>query len=414
MNILIVPVPIFDTAMAVSSYAIRYQRGNDLLPLNQTANLLDGAMTSPLLETINVTGIDALSMGKPVFIPISPYHLLGNLETNFEVYKDTVIFLLEDTAKLEGQYVDRMKALRERGFRFALQKGANCSEPLDALDFCDYVFIDNRLCNNNQVLNFKSKYPKLSFVIAEIETMELYEQLIKFGFTLFEGEFYRMPVTKGATSVSPLKANLIRLLNVVRDEDFEFSEITKIVQRDTALTLSLLQIVNSPSLGLPHKVSNISNAVAILGEAGLRKWTATAVSRLLGADKPSEITKLSLIRAKFAENLSPLFDLAIHSQALFLVGLFSVLDAVLELPMSKVLNMVLVSDPIRQALETKTGEFSPVYNFILSYEHADWGEVSRQLIMHDISVESIYDAYISATIWFKELLFDTVIEAEDE
>jgi EAL and modified HD-GYP domain-containing signal transduction protein len=225
---------------------------------------------------------------------------------------------------------------------------------------------------------------------------------------LFEGDYYRTPAIKGRSDVSPLKANLIRLLNLVRDENFEFSVVADVVQRDTALSLSLMRLVNSPFLGLRQRINTINHAVTMLGQNEVRKWVTTSVSRSLGADKPSEITRLSLVRAKFAENLSPLFSLPRETQSLFLMGLFSVLDIILEVDMEDALKLVLVSNDIQDALISNTGRFAPIHNFIKSYESADWSSVSRACIVHDLTVESIYDAYIEAVSWYTDLITEDV------
>ena len=142
----------------------------------------------------------------------------------------------------------------------------------------------------------------------------------------------------------------------------------------------------------------------MLGQTEVRKWITTAVSRLLGTDKPSEITRLSLVRAKFCEALASRFGLQKEAQSLFLMGLFSVLDAILEMPMDEALKLVHVSDSIYEALVDNKGEYYPVYQFMMLYESADWKTVSRMLILHDMTTEDVYNAYVEALCWYGELL----------
>lgn len=246
-------------------------------------------------------------------------------------------------------------------------------------------------------------------VITHINTKEQYQYLTeKLPGSLYEGRFYRTPLTKGSHDLSPLQINLIRLLNLVQDENFEFDSVSKIIQRDPALTISLMRLVNSPYLGLSQKIKTIPHAVTMLGQLEVRRWVTTAVSKLLGADKPSEITRLSLVRARFAEMLAEMFNLKAEAQSLFLMGLFSVLDVVLELPMEEAFEKVHVSDDIRDALVTQEGPFYPVYKFILRYENADWQAVSRMLILYDITPDQVNEAYVSVLSWYRELLSDTI------
>ena len=129
----------------------------------------------------------------------------------------------------------------------------------------------------------------------------------------------------------------------------------------------------------------------------------TAVTKELCADRPSEITRISLLRAKFAENLAPLFEMAVHSSELFLMGLFSVLDLILDKSMSEALEMVKVSRSIEEALISHQGELAPVLDFILQYESASWQEVSRQMLLQNIDMDPVYDAYIRSLQWYRDL-----------
>jgi EAL and modified HD-GYP domain-containing signal transduction protein len=120
-------------------------------------------------------------------------------------------------------------------------------------------------------------------------------------------------------------------------------------------------------------------------------------------DKPNEVTRLSLLRAKFAENLAPIFSMAMKSQELFLMGLFSVLDIMLDKPMEEALDMVIVSKDIRKALVKHDGPLSLAYYFILQYENANWQEVSRIMLIREIDMNDVYNAYCDALKWYRRI-----------
>ncbi|MDR2933085.1 MAG: HDOD domain-containing protein [Oscillospiraceae bacterium] len=415
MELLIIPVPLFDKDMAVEAYFFRYQRGNDYNSALQTTAVFDGATLSPPLETLNLVGIDAFTVDQPVFVPVSGIAILGgNLGTQCKQPPDKIVFLVGNDVKPEEPYISNMQRLRDLGFRFAFRdvKDKDMARMAPVLALGDFIFLDTRELNQYQMDDclklLNRSHRNLRVVAAHVDTAQEYERLKKTYVSLFEGHFYRVPLTRGQTEVSPLKANLIRLLNIVRDENFEFDVVSDIVQRDTALSLSLMRMVNSPFLGLRQKINTINHAVTILGQNEVRKWVTTSVSRSLGADKPNEITRLSLVRAKFAENLAPKFKLERDSQGLFLMGLFSVLDIILEMSMEDALKLVQVSDDIGQALISKEGRFAPVMRFIEYYEMADWAAVSRELILFDLTANDIYDAYIEAIAWYSDLILEEV------
>jgi EAL and modified HD-GYP domain-containing signal transduction protein len=192
------------------------------------------------------------------------------------------------------------------------------------------------------------------------------------------------------------------LLRVVNQPDFDLTDAADVIGRDTALVLSLLEMVNHMTRN--SEITSVRHAAAMLGQKELKRWINTAVTRELCADKPSEITRLSLIRAKFCENLAPVYEMAGLSAELFLMGLFSILDIMLDKPMDEALKTVQVSKNIEDALARGTGELAPVLNFVKEYEDASWREVSRLMVLGNIDIEPVYQAYIEALRWYRDLL----------
>lgn len=411
MDLLIVPVPIFSKDIAVEAYMFRYHSGNDILESRRGGGRFDGVMNSAPLQMLNTVDIDTFTMGKPLFVPVTSYMMLADLDRQCSQPPEKVVFLMDSSMKTDAEYLENIKRLKELGYRFAIQKidAIDGYEPLLAL--CDFIFFDHRVADvrEQQILRLLAlrDYKHLQHVYSHITTMDLFKDIADKAPGWYEGRFYRTPLTKKSTKVSPLQINLINLLNVVRDEDFEFANVSTIIAKDPALSVALLRLVNSAYFGPRQKISSIAQAVTMLGQKEIRKWITTAVSKLLGSEKPSEVSRVSLIRARFAENLAVKFGMTAESESLFLTGLFSVLDAMLEMPMADALKLVHVSDEISDALVNKSGKFYPVYEFIQMYEAANWNGISRALILNNLSPADIYDAYLDALCWYRSILTDT-------
>ena len=221
------------------------------------------------------------------------------------------------------------------------------------------------------------------------------------GSTLFEGSFFRMPVTRGKTDIAPLKANYIELLNMVNNDNYDLTKAADVISRDTALTISLLKMVNT--MARNSEITSIRHAAAMLGQRELKRWINTAVVNVLYADKPNEVMRLSLLRAKFAENMAKSFELAIKAEELFIMGLFSVLDVILEKPMVEALKDVHVSKDVHDALVDRKGKLAPVLDFVEQYENANWSEISRQMVINKIDLQVVHDAYMDALMWYRKL-----------
>lgn len=399
-------IPLFNEKMEVSAYSLFAQKENHLLrPSLLGTGGNDGAAEILGLDIIEQVGIKALSAGRDVFVTINQFSLFADIEAQCTSPRGNVVLLCDPTVAPQEVFLKRIDDLKGKGFRFAMRKLAieNFHDYHEILAKMDYILLNHKKINIQNARAFFGKvYPSMKLVAVNVNSQAEYDELKKSGsFDLYEGEFFRMPVTEGAKEVAPLKANYIQLLKVVNDSDFDLTKAADVVGQDTALVISLLKMANTMSVN--SEITSVRHAAAMLGQKELKKWINTAVTKELCADKPSEITRMSLIRGKFAENLAPAFDLAMQSQELFLMGMFSVLDIILEKPMEEALDMVKVSKTIKDALLDDTGVLAPVKDFIIAYENASWQEVSRQLILGNMDMDQVYKAYVDALCWFRDV-----------
>lgn len=403
-------IPLFDDSMTVKSYSL-FTEGKNLF-LNPgflgTASF-DGAGVINGLDMIQNMGIETLSDDLEIFIEVNHISLFTDIDSQCDAPHERLVLLCDQSVEPQEMYVNRLKELKEAGYRLAIRKlpVARFEEYRSVLNLMDYILLDHKKIDISKAkIYFGKVYPNIKLCAVNVNTQEDFDTLrVDGGYDLYEGDFFRLPVTKGHTEVSPLKINYIELLNMVNDDDFELTKAADIIGRDTALVISLLRMVNHMTVN--SEITSIRHAAAMLGQRELKKWINTAVAGELCSDKPSEITRLSLLRAKFAENLAPVFEMAIHSSELFLMGLFSVLDLILDKPMEEALQMVKVSKNIHDALVDDKGEFAEVYDFMLLYEQASWQEVSRRILLRGTNADAVYGAYVDALKWYREL-FKTV------
>ena len=346
-------MPLFDANMAVKAFSLFAQRENFLLnPFLLGTGINSGIGQINGLDVIESTGIQTLSEDADIFVPVNDISLFADIESQCKAPTSRIVILIDNSVKPEPVFVDRIKTLRSHGYRFAIRKlfVADFELYREILKLMDFILLDyKRIDISKAKIYFSKLFPNIKLVACNVDSMEVFDDLARDGgYSLFEGDIYRLPVTKGDKDVAPVKVTYIELLNVVNDVDFDLTKAADIIGRDTALVVSLLKMVNRMTVN--SGITTIRHAAAMLGQKELKKWINTAVTGKLCEDKPSELTRLSLIRAKFAENLAPIFDMAGQSSELFLMGLFSVLDIILDKPMDEALIMVRVSKPIESAL----------------------------------------------------------------
>lgn len=400
-------IPFFDRNMSVSAYSLFTRKNNFLMnPSLLGSRQFDGAAYVDGLELIQELGPTTLSGGKPIFVSLNNISIFSSLESECKNTNHAPILLIDQTFPPVSMYTDRIRELREFGYHFAIRNlPVHCYEDYaPILSQMDYILIDcQKIDAVKASFYFRKLYPDICICASNIPDMETFGKLSPAEtISLFEGTFFRMPVTRGEHKVSPLKINYISLLNLIEEDDFDLTKAADIISQDTALIISLLRLANTRSFN--SEITSVRVAVSMLGQKDLTRWIQTTVIEKLCSDKPNELMRLSLLRAKFAENLAPVFGMAMRSQELFLTGLFSILDIILDCSMEEALSMVRVSGKIRAALLERTGSLAEVLHFIVKYESAEWQEVSRQLVLKNIEIPDVSHAWVSSLQWYAKLI----------
>ena len=401
-------IPFFDKDMKVCAYSLFSQKENLLLnPARQASGINDGAARVEGLDILQRIGIDTLSPGTDVFVPVGSIAVFSDIESQSEAMIGRLFLLFDNSVTNTPDYQERFRQLKQKGYKLAIRKlpVEEIENYKEILSLMDYIILDYKKVDVYKArIYFGNQYPNIRICVGNIEKQEVFDDVrVDRAFHLFEGAFYRIPVTKGQTEVEPLKVNYLELMNIVNDVDFELTKAADVIGRDTALVVSLLEMVNR--IATKSEVTSIRHAAALLGQRELKKWINTVITKELCADRPNEITRVSLLRAKFLECLAPSFGMGMKASELFLMGLFSVLNIILSMPMEEALNKVNVSKDIREALLSCKGEFADIYGFMTAYENADWQEVSRMQILKNIDSDAVFKAYIEAVCWYKEMFF---------
>ena len=401
-------IPFFDKDMKVCAYSLFSQKENLLLnPARQASGINDGAARVEGLDILQRIGIDTLSPGTDVFVPVGSIAVFSDIESQSEAMIGRLVLLFDNSVTNTPDYQERFRQLKQKGYKLAIRKlpVEEIENYKEILSLMDYIILDYKKVDVYKArIYFGNQYPNIRICVGNIEKQEVFDDVrVDRAFHLFEGAFYRIPVTKGQTEVEPLKVNYLELMNIVNDVDFELTKAADVIGRDTALVVSLLEMVNR--IATKSEVTSIRHAAALLGQRELKKWINTEITKDLCADRPNQLTRVSLLRAKFLECLAPSFGMGMKASELFLMGLFSVLNIILSMPMEEALNKVNVSKDIREALLSCKGEFADIYGFMTAYENADWQEVSRMQILKNIDSDAVFKAYIEAVCWYKEMFF---------
>ena len=403
MDLLVAPKPVFNRGKEVCAYYLSFQIGNALLEGGKTY-AFENDVNTPFFDFINQIGLEALTSGKLIFVPVTNVHLAMDLENICAVDHSLVALLMGRQIELSPANLQRITRFRELGFKTAFIHHTDY-EPLEPFfPQTDYIF-NNGDTAAVTVLSarIRKTYARTRIIARGIDTDMDFNKAVLNGAEYIQGQFYKTITVSRDNRVSPLKVNYISLLNQVNQDDFELDQFAKIVQRDTALAIQFLRMVNSSHVK-GNAITSLRHAAALLGQKEIKKWVTTAATNTMGQESPSEVTRLSMIRAKFCENLAGLFEMGVHKDNLFLMGLFSVLNVILETTIEEALQIVRVPDKVREALLGGGNDFGKVYSFIQLYEEGDWTEVSRIALVNNIKIKDIFEAYNEALTWYGRLV----------
>jgi EAL and modified HD-GYP domain-containing signal transduction protein len=213
----------------------------------------------------------------------------------------------------------------------------------------------------------------------KVETREAFVSAKNHGFTRFQGYFFRRPESLRARQIPASQVTYVRLLSVISKPEVDFTEIENLIKREPSLCYRLLRYLNSPLLGLPAPVLSVRHALNLLGERESVRWLRMATTLVVGQDKSSDLVLSSLVRARFCELIAPRVE---HGKSdLFLMGMLSLMDAILAVPIGMLIDELCLDAAIKaQLLCAKTGSktpLSPIYDLMVAREVGDWERVTK-------------------------------------
>lgn len=401
MDVFLARQPIFDSEQRVSAYEILYRSG-----LVNNFDGIDGdeASREVIFNTFQTFGIENLTNAKPVFINFT--ESLINDETATLFSKDLLVVEILENVLPSEQVIENSRSLKEMGYKIALDDFIYKPEYEELIELADIIKIDFLLSDKEEIkrLSRDLKNRNIELLAEKVETREDFEYAKKLGFSLFQGFFFSKPEIVISKKIQPIKATCLQLVSKVNEKEIDFGKIANIVSMDLSLTYNLLKLVNSAAFGFRYRIKSVKHAVVALGEREIKKWIYLVVVNTIGEDEPDELTRLSLIRARFAELIAINTRYKKQSEEMFLLGLFSLLDVILRRPIREVLDEVKASNVIKDALIDGNGEIGIIYKMIIAYEKAEWDEVLLYAESLDIDCYLIVKAYMDALLWYNKLV----------
>ena len=383
--------PIYERALAVAGYELLFRDGHGNRALVSDS---ERATSNVILNTFSEFGLDRIAGAKPAFINVSDRFL-------FEAYPlglppgRVVLELLEDARPSAD--LDRMlRRLAYEGYTIALDDYEHSPERRPLVDRAQIVKLDARALSADRLAGevMLLKRPGLKLLAEKVETHETYDLCMELGFDLFQGYFLCRPRVFRGRGIATNKLARLRLLAGLNDPSVETDDLEDLIAIDVGLSLRLLRYINSAFFSLPREIRAIREALVYLGRRNVRRW-ATIMALAGIDDKPHELVVTSLVRARMCELIAIAFGGDADPEAAFTAGLFSVVDALMDAPMSEVLGELPFSPAIKQALLEHSGPLGPIVRCVIAYERGDLDSLRYE---QNTGV-SLREAYFDALDW---------------
>lgn len=327
--------------------------------------------TYTTLDNAVLYGLERMTGGAPAFINCTAESLTGKL---VEVLPPTLTVLeILETVTPTPELIAACNRLKGHGFRFALDD-FTWRPGIDALiKVADYIKIDFMQCKaaERRALLERLRDRDIRLVAEKVETSEEFEQARKEGFTLFQGYHFCRPELVEQKDIPPNRLTQLRLLQQLYRPDFDLRSVATLVQQDAAISYRVLRLVNSPIYMLRSDIHSVKDALFLLGETTFRRIATLAIASSLNVGGPAEILRMALVRARFCELVAG--EVGLQPGEQLLLGLFSMLPAMLRVPMDVAIADLALPAGIRRAL---VGEQTPERGLLRWIEASEQGDRS--------------------------------------
>lgn len=361
-----------------------------------------------LFYVLSNTGADALFGNKTLFINCTHEGLSGR---HLELMHHEQVVL--EVPPIEGNASEaiedtlaRLSDLRSRGFRLAFDHSVLTKPYAAWLPLASFVKLDTTRLKPELVdpfVRFARKNTQARLIAEKVETAEQHQRLKALGIDLFQGYWFSRPVIVTTRRVSPAQAIILELLNLVRKQA-DISELEALLKRDPTLSFNLLRFINSSGFGLNTEITSFRHAVMILGLKKLFRWAAMLLSAARSGGTPPAVGNLAVLRGRLMENL--VGDLLTREEAdnAFVVGVFSLLDTMLGMPMDQALDALSLPDSVVDALLHRTGPFGPFLHLAEVCETGSEQDVANAAEALALTGHQVNMAHLEALVWTENLM----------
>jgi len=395
--------PIVDTKHNLIGYELLFRGSSQ----SSSADIDDSyrAGLNVMTTTLFDMGTEWLLKGKLAFINMDHPILMSEFVSLLPPQK--IVIEIMDSVEATPELLARLDELKAAGFRFALDKYKPDSSLAKLLSYASYIKIDVAELGQTGTANvMRDLYTLPATLIAEkVESHEVFDWCLNLGFHYFQGYYFAHPEHLMAKVLTPAHAIILQLMDKVR-KGADIREIEALFKNDVALTFKLLRYINSAGFGLSCEIQSIRHAVSILGLQPLYRWL-TLLLATAGTNPASPAqARTAITRGRLCELLGSHYLTRADQDNLFITGVFSLLDAMLDTPMEDIMDRLIIQDSIADALLTRTGMYGPVLALAEACESQNPEKIEELTSSLMLTPEDVTKDHLQALAWIEQIGLD--------
>ena len=389
--------PIMDLRGKVHAYELLFRNGPS------AAFFGDGERASrTMLDNTVLFGLAQLTSGLPAFINCTENILTSDL-INILPSSTTVLEVLE-TVEPSDIVIKACRDLKVAGYKLALDDFVWIPGIERLVELADYIKVDFLISGGQQrqELLHRLRGTTAALLAEKVETQEAYLEARDEGFTLMQGYYFCRPVLMENREVPANRLSQLEILRLLQDETVDPYQLAQQVKQDVSLTYRLLRLANSPVWSYQQEVHSVRDALIVVGEVNFRRLAAVAIASELNAGQPPELLRMAFVRARFCELAAGFCGLNRTEQ--YLMGMLSLLPAMLRVPMKDLSPSLPFREEIRRALEGKQVPERAPLCWLEGHDQVDWAACDMVVERHGLNPPDLLLCYEEALQWAEAAL----------